>query len=157
MDVDTEQQEDKINVHLHWRYGWANMEHNRTLLLWRRGHYVLLLLQKKAPLQDYEGCCGSCVDLKWLIWQQPGQQLAADIAVSSRAEAVFGDHVTFLTNLSQEIAGCSYEHSVLSAEKHSEATSRRRCSPKKKMGKDLLITSHQTSKCTSEDLFVQNF
>lgn len=28
---------------------------------------------------------------------------------------------------------------------------------KKKMGKDLLITSHQTSKCTSEDLFVQNF
>lgn len=88
----------------------------------------------KASLQDYEGCCGSCVDLKWLIWQQPGQQLAADIAVSSRAEAVFGDHVTFLTNLSQEIAGCSYEHSVLSAEKHSEATSRRRCSPKKKNG-----------------------
>lgn len=59
----------------------------------------------KAFLQDYEGFCGSCVDLNWLIWQQPGQKLAADIAVSSTADAVFGEHVTFLTNLSQEIAG----------------------------------------------------
>lgn len=58
----------------------------------------------KASLQDYEGFCGH-LDLNWLIWQQPGQKLAADIAVSSTADAVFGEHVTFLTNLSQEIAG----------------------------------------------------
>lgn len=36
--------------------------------------------------------------LKWLIWQQPGQKPAADIAVSSRVEAVFGDHITFVAN-----------------------------------------------------------